>query len=158
MSECQDPEDRAPTNLKHDLIQLDSVFDSTNLDREFLAEKLKTAITGIQVFDTADPKLIGAQMGLVNTYLAVLNGKEGNASRRVSSKLKQLETETASKSSAAVAELLSKVTMSGINFSLQSSTPHDPTTADRLAEAAFERSGLEPILSTELKTDPNDLS
>lgn len=154
MSEIKD-DDVVPTTVKQDLIVLDNVFDKTQARREEVINKLSSVISGMEI-STNDAKVIGAQMSIVNTYLNVLNGQEGNIARRVGSKLKQLETETVSKHSSAVADLLSRVSLNGTKLNI-SSVILDPSVIEKQVDEAFELSGLPPILTTELKMDPNDL-
>jgi len=154
MSEI-DNDDKVPTTVKQDLVQLDGVFNKTNDLRDTIIEKLGSAIQTMEIAQDA-PKLMESQMGIINTYLSVLDGKEANVSRRVASKLKQVETETASKHSAAVADLLTKISTRG-NYFNKDNQPVDQSIIDRQVEEAFEVSGLDPILATELKTDPKDL-
>lgn len=155
----QDVDDKVPTTVKHDLVQLDTIFDGTNSGRDMLAKKLATAIEGI-TFATGDPKLLEAQMTLAQAYLATLKGTEDNAHRRAMSKLKQLETESASKHSAAVGTLLSQLTLGGsINIrSLGAAVPQTEEERAAAVEAAFNASDMGPIQESELKTDPNDLA
>lgn len=155
MSEHLNVDDTAPTDIIHDLVILDRVFDNTNLRRELLAKKLESTLEEI-VFDKDNPKLIEAQMNIVKTYLDVLNGKDTNIRTRVGSKLKQVETESSSKQSSEIAEFLSRISINH-NFNLGSGEM-SPDIAAQKIDSVFESSGLDPILESELKIDPTDLA
>jgi hypothetical protein len=158
MTEQIEGEDLAPTTVKQDLVRLDGIFDATQASRKVLEAKLAEAINTMKL-STDDPKVVSAQMALINTYLGLLNANESNATRRATSKLRHAEAETASKHSAAVAEMLSKLSVG--NISLSALAPVEKVLSkeemEQQFESAYETSGLAPVLDTELRTDPNDL-
>lgn len=157
MSEQNIADDKIPTTLKQDLVQLDTIFDSTNSVRDSVSKKLESAIKKIE-FSSDDPKLLEAQMAMVNTLLSSLKGSEDNASRRASAKLKQLEVESSSKYSESVTKLLAQISLGQpIRFSNQAPENNLDDLGKKIEEE-YLASNLEPILESELKTDPRDLS
>lgn len=155
MSDLSNIEDKSPTTVKQDLVRLDTIFDSTNEGRNLVTQKLANTINGMEIA-TSDPKLLEAQMTVINAYLASLKGSEDNIARRAMSKLKQAETETTSRHSAAVTDLLSKISLN--NMHIKGTGNRSPDQIGDVVEKAFEDSALSPILDSELKTDPKDFN
>jgi hypothetical protein len=145
----------APTSVTADLVQLDQIFDASRSQRNEVIDKLKPLISGLTI-DTAKARETEVQMQLINTYLATINANETSASRRVGSKLKQVETETANKHSAAVAELMMRISVGSVRVGNAKETPSE-TNADALIEQAFIDNNLEPVSDIELKTDHRDV-
>jgi hypothetical protein len=151
-------EERGPTKLIADLCQLDVVFDETRRKRTALAEKLESLIANMTIVtDKDNARVVEVQMQVLNTYRALLSDSEAGISRRVNSKLKQLDQDSTSKHSAAVAELLSKVSMGQLLFG-QPGKEMDSAQSEAALERAFSESGLAPVMETELKIDPNDVT
>lgn len=146
-----------PTRLVDDLLQLDAVFDGTRAKRDALEKQLEVAVSKLTFENFENARAIEVQLQLVNTYRSLLSDKEGSIGRRVNSKLKHAEANSAAKHSAAVAELLSRINPSTVNLNV-TLPPANPAQDEARLEAAFQESGLNPVMDTELKTDPSDVN
>jgi hypothetical protein len=144
-----------PTGVTADLVQLDQIFDEGRVKRNEILDKLAPVIQGLTI-NTQNARQTEVEMQVINTYLGIIKDNEASVHKRVSSKLKQVEADTSSKHSAAVTELLEKITLGSIRLN----TPADPRTPaerDALIEQAFADNHLDPVRDTELKTDPKDV-
>jgi len=149
------PETVAPSSVTADLVQLDKIFDESHIKRNEIINILKPIIQSLQI-DTKNARQTEVEMQVINTYLGIISANETSAHKRVSSKLKQVEVNTDSKHSAAVTELLERITMGSVRLN----TPGDMKTSDErdaLIEKAFIDNQLDPVRDTELKTDPKDV-
>jgi len=151
-------DEQTPTRVMDDLCQLDRIFTDTYDKRKALEIKLESIVNTM----TIDPniainaRLTEVQMQVISTYRSLLIDHEKSISLRVSSKLKHEEAQSSSKHSAAVAEFLAK--FNGEHYRPnQPGVPMDPAQTEIALERAFAESGLEPVMDTELKTDPNDV-
>jgi len=145
----------APTGVTADLVQLDQIFDDARAKRNAVVDLLTPIIHKLTI-NTTEARQTEVQMQLINTYLSTISANEAAASRRVGSKLKQVEANTANKHSAAVAELLAKITVGSIQIGTASVQP-SPEQSEADLERAFLENELDPISETELKTDHRDI-
>ena len=150
-------EEITPTSVIVDLVNLDSTFDDISAKREEVAALLRDEVLKLRDnIKTSEARQTEVQMQVVNTYLAVLTAKEASVVRRVSSKLKHVETNSTSKASEAVAEFLAKVDVKNIKFD-NKNTNYDQDQIESKIEQTFSENNLAPVLDTELRTDPNDV-
>ena len=147
-------DDVSPTTLVEDLVRLDRTFDDAQAKRNALVNKLSGIVDQLTI-DTAKPRETEVQIALINAYAGILGANEASASRRVSSKIKQLEANSSSKHSAVVAEFLSRLDVNNIQIGTTRS-PQDVSQVDACIEKTFSDRGLSPVMETELKTDPKD--
>jgi hypothetical protein len=145
-----------PTGVTADLVQLDQIFDDARSKRNVVIEMLGPVIEKLTI-NTSEARQTEVQMQLINTYLATIGANEAAAGRRVSSKLKQVDSNAANKHSEAVAELLERVTVGSVRLGTMTERPTAEQSEARI-EQAFADNGLDPVLDTELRTDHKDVS
>jgi hypothetical protein len=145
----------APTGVTADLALLDQVFDDARAKRNVVADKLAAMVADLAI-DTAKPREAEVKIQLIKLYIDTLGANEASAAKRAASKLKQVETESAGKHSAAVAELLSKISVGSVRTG-ETVVPPDVSQVEARIEQAFADHGLEPVLDSELRTDPKDV-
>lgn len=150
-----DKEEPVPTTVTADLVQLDQVFDDARAKRNAVIDLLTPFVEKIQI-DKTKPREVEVQMQMLNTYLSAINANETGISRRVSSKLKQIETNSANKHSEAVAELLSRIEVGKVSVGDVVKQPDEAQISARL-ESSFTEHNLSPVLDTELRVDPKDV-
>ena len=147
-------DDVSPTTLVEDLVRLDRTFDDAQAKRNALVDKLSTIVGELKI-DTSKPRETEVQIALINAYAGILGANEAGASRRVSSKIKQIEANSSSKHSAVVAEFLSKLNVNNLQIGTMKTQP-DASQIEARIERAFSEHNLDPVMETELKTDPKD--
>lgn len=145
------------TSYEDELVSFDEVYDDTQRRRMQLVSKLEKAVDAIEFekVPSYDAKSMEGTMAIVSTYSKLLEDSEKHASQRVNVKYKRKDLENAIDASATVAEYLrqrsSRKTMVG-------STAATPEELDDQFETAIVAAQLTPILDTELREDPMDLS
>ena len=146
----------APTSVTEDLALLDHIHEEMRSKRNTLINKLEPIVTGLTI-SPSEARVTEVQMQIVNAYRSLLNDNEASIGRRVSSKLKQVEADSAGKHNAAVAELLSSISIANIRVGNTTQQP-DAETAEKSLETAFSAHDLSIVLESELKTDPKDIT
>ena len=144
-----------PTSVTDDLAMLDVIFDNAKRQRSAVADKLKTIIDELKI-DFKEARQTEVKLQLVSTYLALLAAEEASVVKRVNSKRKQVEADNAGKTSAVVAEILSRITAGAIKLGNSTEQPSIDR-LDAMVDRAYAESDLDPVMETELRTDPKDV-
>jgi len=138
----------AITSLMHDTAKLDKVFDSTEVVRQKLSNKIMTAIEGMELdLNLPKPKELEAKLLAISTAAALLNDQDKQQLNRVKIKLAMKQEDTSKEVAKLVVDMLAKIQSNTCVF--------DEEANKKELESAL--ANIE-VSDTELREDSSDLT